>query len=173
MTYVLERDFGISLPRWLQVEFSRLVQAEAEASGGEIDSLTIHRLFDHHYLQVAPAWQLHTYDLHRSDAGVEARLSFGEQPTRIVRGSGQGAVEALVNALAQHFSAAISVSHYDEFALGEGTQARAMACLQLSVEGQLHGAAAIGPDTTGAVVQALLAALGRCVAASNPALRRG
>lgn len=159
VTYVLERDFGISLPRWLQVAFARQVQAEAEASGGEIDSLTIHRLFDRHYLQVTPAWQLHTYDLHRSEAGVEARLSFGDQPTRVVRGQGQGAVEALVNALAQHFGVAISVSSYDEFALGEGTQARAMACLQLQVAGRPCGGVAIGPDTTGAVVQALLNAL--------------
>ena len=135
------------------------MQAEAEASGGEIDSLTIHRLFDRHYLQVTPAWQLHTYDLHRSEAGVEARLSFGDQPTRVVRGQGQGAVEALVNALAQHFGVAISVSSYDEFALGEGTQARAMACLQLQVAGRPCGGVAIGPDTTGAVVQALLNAL--------------
>ena len=169
VAYVLERDFGISLPRWLQVDFSQKVQGEAEAQGGELDPATIHRLFEQHYLQVAPSWQLHTYDLHRSDAGVEARLSFGDHPTRLVRGQGQGAVEALVNALAQHFGVAISVNHYDEFALGEGTSAQAMAGLQLLVAGQPAVGVAIGSDTTGAVVQALLMAVGHSLQTTTAA----
>jgi len=52
---VLERDYGISLPRWLQIEFARVVQKEAEITGGEVDSDTIHQLFDRDYLQVPRA----------------------------------------------------------------------------------------------------------------------
>src|SRR5690606_38347510 len=52
VAYVLERDYDITLPRWLQIEFSKVVQREAETNGGEIDSLTIHKLFEERYLKV-------------------------------------------------------------------------------------------------------------------------
>jgi isopropylmalate/homocitrate/citramalate synthase len=51
VTYLLERDLGLQLPRWLQIDFSRRVQAEAEASNSEISPEQIRTLFEQHYLE--------------------------------------------------------------------------------------------------------------------------
>ncbi|MFP5580317.1 MAG: 2-isopropylmalate synthase, partial [Acidimicrobiia bacterium] len=74
---VLERDYGITLPRWMQIELAQVVQAASEASGGEIDSCSIHRLFEQHFLAVPEAMRLHTYQLQRDDHGVSALVETG------------------------------------------------------------------------------------------------
>ncbi len=162
VAHVLERDYQISLPRWLQIEFSQCVQKEAETDGGEVDSHTIHRLFEDRYLAVNSAWRLSTYDLRRDDEGVTATVRFGDQATEL-KGQGLGAVEAVAAALQKTYGIKLAVEAYDEFALGEGTNANAMACIRIVVDGEVYSAAALAEDTTSATLQALLSAVGNHV----------
>lgn len=176
VAYVLERDYNISLPRWLQIEFSKVVQGEAEINGGEIDSLTIHRLFEDRYLKVHAPWALRSYDLHRDDNGVKASVSLGsdEHPVRL-EGLGLGAVEAVSAALEASCGVRIAVEAYDEFALGEGTKANALACIRLTVDGVHCSAAALAEDTTSATLQALFSAVAQVATApvAQPAVEAG
>jgi 2-isopropylmalate synthase len=164
VAYILERDYNISLPRWLQIEFSKVVQREAETNGGEIDSLTIHRLFESRYLKVDKAWELRSYDLHRDDNGVNATVAIGPEsgPTTI-SGHGLGAVEAVSAALEKLFDVTIAVEAYDEFALSEGTKANALACIRVTANGEHCSAAALAEDTTSATLQALFSAVSQVV----------
>jgi 2-isopropylmalate synthase len=164
VAYVLERDYNISLPRWLQIEFSKVVQREAENNGGEIDSVSIHRLFEARYLAVPADWVLRTYDLHRNEEGVRADLVIGNESSPVtLQGYGSGAVEAVAAALAKRFAITLAVEAYDEFALGAGTAANAMACIRLQASGQTFSAAALAEDTTSATLQALLNAVAQVV----------
>ncbi len=170
VAYVLERDYDISLPRWLQIEFSKVVQREAETNGGEIDSLTIHRLFEERYLKVHADWALTSYDLHRDEDGVRAEVVVGREARPIrLEGRGLGAVEAVSEALEQRFGITIAVEAYDEFALGEGTNANALACIRLNANGRLCSAAALAEDTTSATLQALFSAVAQSVGTEMPA----
>ncbi|WP_375171848.1 2-isopropylmalate synthase [Marinobacter sp.] len=169
VAYVLERDYNISLPRWLQIEFSKMVQREAETNGGEIDSLTIHRLFEERYLKVHDDWALNSYDLHRDSDGVWAEVTVGTGSTPIVlKGRGLGAVEAVSDALERRFGVTIAVEAYDEFALGEGTNANALACIRLMASDQHCSAAALAEDTTSATLQALFSAVAQVVGTKMP-----
>ncbi|MFN2361913.1 MAG: 2-isopropylmalate synthase [Marinobacter sp.] len=164
VAYVLERDYNISLPRWLQIEFSKLVQRQAETNGGEIDSLTIHRLFEDRYLRVVGAWELRSYDLHRDDDGVAATVSIGPADNPVtLKGHGLGAVEAVSAALEEAYGLSLAVEAYDEFALGEGTNANALACIRVTINGQHCSAAALAEDTTSATLQALFSAVSQAV----------
>ncbi len=168
VAYVLERDYNISLPRWLQIEFSKTVQREAETNGGEIDSLTIHRLFEERYLKVHKDWELRGYDLHRDATGVRADVIVGAEAQPVtLQGRGLGAVEAVSDALEQRFGIAIAVEAYDEFALGEGTNANALACIRLMVNETHCSAAALAEDTTSATLQALFSAVAQVVGSSG------
>jgi 2-isopropylmalate synthase len=164
VAYILERDYNISLPRWLQIEFSKVVQREAETNGGEVDSLTIHRLFETRYLKVRKAWELRSYDLHRDDNGVNATVTIGPEasPTTL-SGHGLGAVEAVSAALESLFDVSIAVEAYDEFALSEGTKANALACIRVTANGEHCSAAALAEDTTSATLQALFSAVSQVV----------
>ncbi|KPP98903.1 2-isopropylmalate synthase [Marinobacter sp. HL-58] len=169
VAYVLERDYNISLPRWLQIEFSKLVQREAETNGGEIDSLTIHRLFEDRYLKVVGPWELRSYDLHRDDEGVTATVSIGAGDNPVtLKGQGLGAVEAVCAALEAEYDLSLAVEAYDEFALGEGTNANALACIRVTINGQHCSAAALAEDTTSATLQALFSAVSQAVSGEDP-----
>jgi len=164
VAYVLERDYQITLPRWLQIEFAKVVQREAETNGGEIDSDTVHRLFEERYLKVPADWALRSYDLHRNEDGVSAEVSMGVDGAPVnMQGRGLGAVEAVSDALNRQFGVAIAVEAYDEFALGEGTNANALACIRLTANGQHCSAAALAEDTTSATLQALFSAVAQAV----------
>lgn len=162
VVHVLERDYGITLPRWLQVEFSRVVQQEAEADGGEINGARIHQLFNRQYLHVQESWRLQGYDLNSTDQGVRAQFTVGATgKAETLSAQGSGAVGALVAALQQQLGIGIQVEAFDEYSLGDNTAARALACVRIRADGREVSAAALAEDTTSAALQAVLNAVSR------------
>ena len=169
VVHVLERDYGITLPRWLQVEFAKVVQKDAEDSGGEINAARVHQLFNACYLQTVSGWQMQSYDLQRSSEGVQGRITIGADlgNVTVVSGQGSGAVSVLVDGLSRQYKTEIRVEAFDEFSLGNNTDANAMACVRVKVGEQLHSAAALAEDTTSAALQAVLSAVGQRLAAQT------
>jgi 2-isopropylmalate synthase len=164
--HVLERDLRISLPRWLQIDFSRVVQGLAEQQGGEVSPASIHGLFDSTYVTAPDAWRLGEYHVRKTEDGVRAQVTLGNGAR--LKGHGRGMVAALADALATSLGVNIAVEAFDEMALDAGTDARAMACLRAAVK-RVNGAVehsvgvAFAEDTTSAVLKALLAAVARVV----------
>ncbi|MCK9187802.1 2-isopropylmalate synthase [Acidithiobacillus sp.] len=169
VAHVLERDHGISLPRWLAQDFSAVVQAASERETGEVRSAQIYTLFQGHYCQLAEEWHLRRYRLSREGEQVAATVVVGpEAQPHILQGKGSGAVGALVDALIQSWGVRAEVEQFDQHAIGTGTAARAMACVRVSVDhGHAASAVAFGEDTTEAALQAVLSAIGRSVAKHN------
>ena len=169
VAHVLERDHGISLPRWLAQDFSALVQAASEQETGEVRSAQIHALFQRHYCYLAEEWHLRRYRLSREGEQVAATVVVGpEAQPHILQGKGSGAVGALVDALIQSWGVRAEVEQFDQHAIGTGTAARAMACVRVSVDhGHATSAVAFGEDTTEAALQAVLSAIGQSVAKNN------
>jgi len=83
-----------------------------------------------------------------------------------------GAVEAVSDALERQFDISIAVEAYDEFALGEGTNANALACIRLTVDQTHCSAAALAEDTTSATLQALFSAVAQVVEPGEVEMRR-
>ncbi|MDA8115026.1 MAG: 2-isopropylmalate synthase [Acidithiobacillus sp.] len=169
VAHVLERDHGISLPRWLAQDFSALVQAASEQETGEVRSAQIYALFQRHYCHLAEDWHMRRYRLSREGEQVAATVVVGpEARPHILQGKGSGAVGALVDALIQSWGVRAEVEQFDQHALGTGTGAQAMACARVSVDhGHAASAVAFGQDTTEAALQAVLSAIGRSVAKNN------
>jgi len=161
VAFVLERDYGLSLPRWLQVELARVVQGESERRGGEMDSAAIHALFTEHFVTDRSPHRLLGYRLSRNGHDlIEARVG-GLGGERVLRGEGQGAISAFVNAWQRAEGQQVSVVDYAEHAVEEGTDAEAAAYVQLNVDGQRVSGASLDRDTVSASLKAVLAALNR------------
>lgn len=162
VAFVLERDYGLQLPRWLQVDLAQVVQRESEQCQGEIGSKRIHALFREHFVDVQHRQTLLGYRLDQQ-AGVhriEAQLDDAGR-TQTIRGTGKGAIEAFVDAWTTGSCNRISVVDYSEHALGCGTTAEAAAYVQLNIDGHRIGGAAFDRDTVSAALHALLTALNR------------
>lgn len=155
---VLERDYGIELPKWMHFPLSKVVQGAAEKSGVEVSPVNIKKLYDEHFVQVEQQWQLQDYDLHTEAHQVSAQFSIGNDK---VRGEGAGALEALCAALTAQYDCQIEVIQFEQAAISGGTDANAQACIAVQVDGVEHCAVAIAEDTSAAALQAMLTAFSR------------
>jgi 2-isopropylmalate synthase len=161
VAFVLERDYGLRLPRWLQIELAPLVQRESERRGGEIESTTIHALFMDRFVADHGPVQLLGYRLTRNGHDViEARIR-DRSGEHTVRGEGEGAIAAFVDAWTSHSGQQVNVLDYSEHAMEEGTDAEAVAYVQLGVDGQRVSGASLDRDTVSASLKAVLSAINR------------
>lgn len=163
---VLERDYGIELPKWMHSALSKVVQQATEQSGREIASTEIKALYEQHFVNVASEWVLEGYDLHTDTGRTEAEIRVAGET---LKGSCTGAVGALCAALAERFDCAIEVTHFDEFAITKGTQAQARACVGIKLDDVQQFAVAVAADTSAATLQAVLTAFSRARAGSAQA----
>ncbi len=162
VAFVLERDYGLTLPRWMQVELAQLVQQESEQRCGEVDSKTIHQIFMENFIATVDSPHLNGYRLDRSGGTdtVEARIADGSVE-QIIRGEGEGALSAFVEAWQKYSGQSMVVVDYAEHAIGEGTDAEAAAYVQLNIDGRRVSGAALDHDTVSASLMAVMAALNR------------
>lgn len=161
VAFVLERDYGLHLPRWLQVELAQYVQTQSEGQGGEIDSACIHGLFQSQFVADAEPLQLSGYRLERDDNDIiQVRLRSNETELNL-SGSGNGALSAFIDAWVGHSGQSVNVIDYAEHALGEGSDATAVAYVLLNVGGARVIGAAFDQDSLSASLKAVISALNR------------
>ncbi len=162
VAFVLERDYGLSLPRWMQAELAQRVQRESERRGGEIDSATIRSLFMACFVIEQAPMHLVGYRLDRANGRdvIEARIR--EQGHELLlHGEGEGAIAAFADAWKRHTGQVLQVVDYSEHAIGAGTDAEAAAYVLLDIDGQRIAGAAFDQDTLSAPLKATLSALNR------------
>ncbi len=161
VAFVMERDYGLFLPRWMQVELSQLVQGESEERGGEVDSASIHRLFMDHFVHDRAPTQLLGYHLDRNGHDrIEVRVR-EDGVERTLQGEGEGAISAFADAWMRHTGQRLSVVDYTEHAIGQGTGAEAAAYVQLNVDGKRVAGASLDHDSVSAALKAMISALNR------------
>ena len=163
ITYLLEQEYGISLPRRMQIEFSQVVQKEMDRLGLEMTAQQIHELLEQEYLKAAAPYSLKNHRLQEENGISQVEVEVGEASGASHRwiGTGNGPLEALVAALPVR----LEVMDYSEHAIGAGSQAKAAAYIEVRLPGgrPLHGMGVDGNLTT-ASLRALFSALNRALA---------
>ena len=132
VAYVLLHEYGLDLPRGLQVAFANTIQEVAEDAGTEITSYEIHRRFMADYVEPTDARVEivgHRATSDTIDSGLttlEAKLIVdGEE--RMVSGEGNGPIDAFVHALSSAGLFQGKIADYTEHTLGLGSDATAAA----------------------------------------------
>jgi 2-isopropylmalate synthase len=132
IAYLLERDYGVVMPRRMQVEFSALVQREMDASETEMTSQQLWALFESTYLALDFEVTYHAHHLFEEgdQQGIELEVTVAGN-RRKLRGVGSGPIAATVSALALP----IRIDNYEERALRAGADASALAIVEAAREG--------------------------------------
>ncbi|MDA8282267.1 MAG: 2-isopropylmalate synthase, partial [Actinomycetota bacterium] len=164
VAYVMDAEHGLDLPRRLQIEFSREVQAVTEASGTEIKPGELWEVFERTYLPDDAAIRLLSSEV----------SSGGEHTTRVAAqvlvdgrhrtlvGAGNGPVAALVDGLRSGLDLQLTVRDYSQHALTEGTEASAVAYVEvLGPDGRSTWGVGIDSSTLDAGLQAVISAANR------------
>ena len=168
IAYLLERDYGLALPRLLQVEFAQVVQKITDATGKELSAAEIHAAFDREYLDArSPVAYVDHRARHAADSGrvehLTARLEVRGRATEAT-GQGNGPVDAYVHALRERLGVDVHVQNYHEHAIGAGEDATAVAYVQLRA-GADRAVYGVGedPNIVTATLKAVTSAVNRAI----------
>jgi len=165
VAYLMDTEHGLDLPRRLQVEFSKEVQAVTEASGTIIRPDEMWDVFTRTYLPDEAGIRLIGSEVTTGGkrTTVTAQLLVDGEP-RTVLGEGNGPIDALVGALRSELGVSFEVRDYSEHALTAGSHASAVAYVE--VEGS-DGDTWWGVGMDSSILDASLAAV---VSAANRVL---
>jgi 2-isopropylmalate synthase len=137
VAYVLETDYGLTLPRRLQVEFSQVVQDIADKTGKEITASQIWQSFNDEYLSLETPYAFvshqtladsHASELRNLTAGIRDK---GKEIS--ISGRGNGPIDAFMDALKKHSGIDLKVVDYREHSVGKGNDANAVAYVEMSL----------------------------------------
>lgn len=164
ISYLLESEFGLELPRRLQIEFSQVVQAVMDASGKELTAREIHEVFTREYGIGAIPAPTHQLVEEAGATGTTVKLSAevvvdGRPLT--VRGLGNGPIDAFVEGLSAAVGEPVRVLDYHEHAIGSGANAQAVAYLELRVGARTLFGVGMDANIVSASLKAILSGLRR------------
>ena len=162
VAFLLANDYGLDLPRGLQVDFAQKVQAITDAEGGELSAAELHELFGTTYLAVTEPYELVSYRHEADERGdrLTAVLRVGDESVELA-GEGNGPIAALVHGLGKRQGSSISVLNYHEHAMSTGEDAVAAAYVEVDVEGLAAWGVGVHPSIVTASLRAVVNAVNR------------
>jgi len=158
IAYILEKDHGVSLPRRLQISLSTKIQKVADETGKELLSHEIWDIFDKNFIQGPNKAELISFELNTSDSEndsikVEAKLN---QNKLEFSGSGNGPIDAMIQGINEKMGLNLSVTDYHQHSLGTGSDAKAVAYIEVSDGNKTRWGVGIDENTIRASLRAIM-----------------
>ena len=175
VAYIMAQEFGYELPKMLHPEFAKVIQAYSDQVQREITPQEIFEQFEKTYLKVQTPFEFDYYSINslphtnreESAVQIDAKLFFNQQQLDI-QGRGNGPLDALCTGLREIDGIDFRVIDYHEHALGKGSNAKAIAYVQICTNsGQYYFGVGQDTNTTVAPFKALLNAFNRAHATGD------
>ena len=167
VAFLLEKDHGVSLPRRLQISMSQKIQKIADETGKEISTSEIWEIFHTNFVMPKSGHSFKNYSLKTSGATdvsdhIKAEIEI-DGKNHEISGSGNGPIDAFVNALNQKLSIDIKVSDYHQSAISSGSDAQAAAYIELQKGDKTSWGVGINPNTTKASFEAIIVGVAKLI----------
>ena len=166
IAYVLKNDHSLDLPRRMQVEFSKVIQAKTDAEGGEVTPKDIWAVFQDEYLpNPENPWgriQVRNGQSTTDTDGVDTlkvEATVDGQDT-VLTGTGNGPISAFFDAL-QSVGIDVRLLDYQEHTMSEGASAQAASYIECAIDGKVLWGIGIDANTTRASLKAVVSAVNR------------
>jgi 2-isopropylmalate synthase len=162
VAYVMKTEHQLDLPRRLQIEFSQVIQARTDASGGEVSPAQMWEAFDAEYLAPSTPLSLsshHTSSADGEDDQLDLTVDVDGTPKALV-GRGNGPIAAFVDAL-RAVGHDVRVLDYAEHALSSGGDARAAAYVECAIGERILWGVGVDPNIVTASLKAVVSAVNR------------
>ena len=168
VAYIMKTEHHLDLPRRLQVEFSRVIQARTDDQGGEVYPDEMWKIFVDEYLPSDDdRWGRFRLEgltqSSSSDKGVELSVTMLDKGNAVhLSGRGNGPISAFCS-LMKDYGVDVQVADYYEHAMSSGGDANAAAYLECGVNGGTFWGVGIDPSTTTASLKAVISAVNRAL----------
>ena len=167
VAYLLEKDHGLSMPRRLQIEFSQVIQKITDETGKEISASDIWETFQQTYFNEEGKFQFLEHHINSSankdglqEDAIEVKLKEGNK-TKIINGTGNGPIDAMIDALSKDLNLEIRIADYHQHAISSGSDAKAVAYCEISNKNQSVWGVGIHQNTVIASLEAVINGLNR------------
>ncbi|MBR2750292.1 MAG: 2-isopropylmalate synthase [Clostridiales bacterium] len=166
LAYIMERNFGLHLPKAFQKDFMQIVTAESENRHSDLMPQELFELFDEVYVNVMTPYHMIGYredSLGDKKAHVTVNLKKSDEIITI-NGDGIGLLDAFCNGLEKNLNIKISIKMYNEHAIKSGSDSAAITYVQLEDDNkELHLGAGISSSVTKSSLRAVVCALNRMI----------
>ena len=168
MTYLLEQEYGISMPRRMQIEFSHAVQHYADRSGLEVQASDLYTIFKQAFLNAEPGFAYHAHHVLKQGASpstpahisLHLELLFNGQ-SRVVQATGHGIHSAGIAAFAQQGIQIEMIDMTEQTIIDHQGRTQYQCIIEARVHGERHFGAGIATDAESAYLQALCSVVNR------------
>ena len=166
IAWVLDKDYGIDIPKFIQPELGEYVQDFSESVGREISSEEVYSIFEKNYMDIDNPYTLIRYWPRPDDD--DPTLIHGEVHMKIegkkiiFKADGNGPISAFVSAIRKKIDFNFSVEDYHEQAIGKGANAKALAFVPIKLDDReiVYGGG-IDSNIDQAAVKAIISGLNR------------
>ena len=165
VAFLLANEYGLDLPRGLQIDFAQKVQAITDAEGGELSAAQLHELFNATYLAVTDPYELVSYRHEADEKGdrLTAVVRTGDETVEFL-GEGNGPIAAIVHGLGQRQDMSISLLNYHEHAMSTSEDAVAATYVEIDVDGLAAWGVGLHPSIVTSSLRAVVNAVNRAAA---------
>ena len=165
VAYILEKDHGVSLPRRLQISLSSKIQDVADQSGKELLSHEIWSIFESNFIKNTLDTQLKSFSVITSDKNQdEVKLEIKQDEKCIeLSGTGNGPIDACIDAFKNLHKSNFSIADYHQHSLATGSDAKAVAYIEVSDGVNTKWGVGIDENTTKASFKAITVGIDKLI----------
>jgi 2-isopropylmalate synthase len=164
VSYLMETEHHLELPRGLQVDFAQKVQAITDARGDELTAAELFTAFQEHYLSFTRPYEIVSYTHWSAEEDrIVARIDVDGEPHEVT-GVGNGPIAALVHGFERHFGIQISIRDYHEHAMSASADATAAAYVEADVDDDAVWGVGLHSSIVTASLRAIVNAANRALA---------
>lgn len=166
VAFILEAEYGYKVPKKMQPEISKFVQAKTDEISRELRNPEILQIFEETFVNIEDTYTLvefsYSYNGHKKqEMIVEATIGVhGEEKT--IHGKGNGPVSAFFHGLKEILPEQFTLNTYEEHALANGANSEAAAYIQLGNEsGEVHFGVGRDENISSASIRGIVSALNK------------
>ncbi|MDR1530778.1 MAG: 2-isopropylmalate synthase [Clostridiales bacterium] len=166
VAYILERHYGLQIPKKMRQHFGEVVTGVSDAQSKELLPDELYTLFRKEYVNIEKPLQLLSYtELPDDETMVEAKILLNGSE-RVIRGVGNGFISAFCNAVMPE-TLEFEIKYYSEHSLEYGSKSRAITYMEISVDGTLVYGAGISSSISTSSLRAIVSAVNKALAAKE------
>lgn len=167
VAFVLDQYFGLKLPKSFLINFLPVIKHETDSKNIELSPQQVFDIFDKTYINIYEPYQLISFrEMSHSKkyAAVEAQIKHGDE-TFTIEGTGNGLLDAFVNAFTRKTGIEFSINNYSEHAMKSGTDSTAITYIEITKKGEknIYLGAGVSSSVTKSSIRAIVSAVNRMI----------
>lgn len=158
VSYILNQDFGIVLPKKMQESVGYLVKGVSDREHKELSPDWVYEIFEENYVNYMPVFHIPECHFKQEDGIMaEATIEYAGKKQKVMA-NGNGRLDAVSNAIKQYFGVSYELTVYEEHSLSKGSSSKAVTYVGISCKGEMHWGVGIDEDIIKSSIAALTVA---------------